>query len=77
MTRTGAASPCVHQAWRSLAAAMEPGSTAGKLIFENLRAAPFASAVTAREAGDHRRPICASEPEAGVSTYRRHASAHP
>jgi len=56
---------------------MEPGSTAGKLIFENLRAAPFASAVTAREAGDHRRPICASEPEAGVSTYRRHASAHP
>ena len=28
-----------------LAAAMEPGSTAGVLIWENLRAAPFASAV--------------------------------
>jgi hypothetical protein len=32
-----------------LAAAMEPGSTAGVLIFENLWAAPFASA--ARRAG--------------------------
>ena len=33
----------------NLAAAMEPGSTAGVLIFENLWAAPFASAV--RHAG--------------------------
>ena len=33
-----------------LAAAMEPGSTAGVLIWENLWAAPFASA--ARRAGD-------------------------
>ena len=32
-----------------LAAAMEPGSTAGELIWENLRAAPFASA--ARRSG--------------------------
>jgi len=36
----------------NLAAAMDPGSTAGVLIYENLWAAPFASA--ARRAGGHR-----------------------
>ena len=39
----------------NLAAAMEPGSTAGVLIWENLWAAPFASAAGARGPADRQR----------------------
>jgi len=57
-----------------LAAAMDPGSTAGVLIWENLWAAPFASA--ARRAGgqliaDGRIPIQASSRRSRPTTTRR------
>ena len=56
-----------------LAAAMEPGSTAGVLIWENQWAAPFASAV--RHSGgqliaDGRIPIQASSPRSKPTTPR-------
>ena len=65
----------------NLAAAMDPGSTAGVLIWENLWAAPFASA--ARRSGGQliangRIPIQAiiASIEADTSCYRRRLKCH-